>query len=87
MVKILLEPDKKARELLERTLKELESSPSSMATFSAEELASIVGGAYMKALRAIKSMPKPSDPTGEDKNCGPGSCHPACNSWCHDFTV
>lgn len=71
---------------LEQALTALEQDPSATIRLSDSDLARIVGGAYVAAMRTALSV-RVTPSAGGDDNCGPGSCHPACNSWCHDFKV
>lgn len=74
--------DIQAENILERTLITLEQDSSAVIRLSDAQLASIIGGVYLAARK------NPAVPfVGGDDNCGPGSCHPACNSWCHNFKV
>lgn len=70
---------------LERTLAALEQDPSATIRLSDGDLARVVGGAYVAAMRTTLSARGVARAAGGEENCGPGSCHPACNSWCHDF--
>jgi hypothetical protein len=85
MAKNVLELE--GRDLLERTLNELANDPSLAVALSDEELAKIVGSAYLKAMRPTKLVAGQTGLTGGEENCGPGSCHPACNSWCHEWSA
>ena len=81
------QPDATQESALERALTALEQDPSATIRLSDSDLARIVGGAYVAAMRTTLSVRGVAPSAGGEENCGPGSCHPACNSWCHDFKV
>jgi hypothetical protein len=79
------QPDATQESALEQALTALEQDPSATIVLSDSDVARIVGGAYVAAIRTTLSVAAAALPARGDDNCGPGSCHPACNSWCHDF--
>jgi hypothetical protein len=84
----MFDQDETLRVSVEQTLLELDNDPFLHVELSSADLIEVVGGAYAQALRKSPSgakLTKTPALTLED-NCGPGSCHAACNSWCHDWT-
>jgi hypothetical protein len=79
------QPNATDESVLERALTVLEQNPSATVGLSDSDVARIVGGAYVAAIRTTLSVRAPTLSAGGEENCGPGSCHAACNSWCHDF--
>ena len=82
-----IQPNATQETALDQALTALEQDPSATISLSHSDLAQIVGGAYVAAMRATLSARAIAPAAGGEENCGPGSCHPACNSWCHDFKV
>jgi hypothetical protein len=82
-----IQPNVAHDNVLEQALTALEHDRSAAISLSDSDVARIVGGAYLAAMRATVSARGVTPSAGGDDNCGPGSCHAACNSWCHDFKV